>query len=233
MLREILAQCGKIHNRQIDAELAEIYQSALDGVDIAPIQEAILREARFPTPARILELAAGEPSEWWEILAVAQCSKIEARISGIAVAALIKVTGAAGSRDALRKLCTASEYATDRIRKDWEKEISRPVEWGAIAPADEILTLQPEPSPVRVEYPIDWDCSVRADSFIRLLQEGRLSGKVAELMSARFPLPQRQRVKEAISALGAARSATRATLPTTALPTGKPTRTIHPAPRSC
>ncbi len=207
-LNDCLQLVGAIHHIKITPQLVETYQQALEDIDEKQLAQAfrvLIDEAKFPTPARIKELAGvhSTSDDWYQIMSVIQESIKSATISGISAAALIKITSSNGIRSALLKIGqTEDSYQLNRYRSDWLKEVNKPNPSNTIAPASVAITLEVPRYQQDVNYPTDDDYSVRTASLIKLLRSGEIKPSTVVNCSTRFPVKRIEEIAAAMQEMG-------------------------------
>lgn len=155
----------------------------------------------FPTPSELLEFISGNDfnEDWCAIASVARQSQTTATISGVSETALLKVTNARGVRSALLEIGRANDYQLDRYRQDWLKQI-RGVDLSGLPPGRVEISL--EVSRTEIEYPVDWDYSVRTDILIRKLENGEIKPTTARWIASSFPAAKNAEVERTFEKLG-------------------------------
>lgn len=183
--------------------MVEMYFRQLSQLDRHDFDRAIdhfYNQKTFPSPQEILEfLGEVEPidSDWYKIVGVARQSTKQETISGISLAALLKVTSANGMRSALIQLSRADDNQINRYRTDWQRECKKADKSG-LPPAEETITLEVSAAQDDREYPVDHDYSIRTASLIKLLRNREIKPSTATAMSRNFPAAKKQEVLDVV-----------------------------------
>ncbi len=120
----------------------------MDGDSFSLVAKSFYEQKKFPTTLDFLEFGNQSKSDdWFLIMSAVNDSTAEVTISGISEQALIKVTSARSSIQALRFLVDADRFQISQARKDWEKQISMPADPNALTPAPAKISLTVKENP--------------------------------------------------------------------------------------